>query len=207
MQPRTEERISSRPGRRLTDFLPPATTTTQETEPEETEPEEIEPEEPQYNQHGSLSTSHDPEPSATYNRRTTSGPDGPATRTITKRYEVPVSRLGSRALMPVVTPDRAIVKIEKVEDDDLIPAGEEFTPEGAKEVAEAAEEEGAVIPRRPVRRRNTSTPAAASALWAVFAALLIAYFVWWRKEKIEIGYCGVGNTGNICFSLTAVDRL
>ncbi|KAF8455506.1 Man1-Src1p-C-terminal domain-containing protein [Terfezia claveryi] len=181
MQPRTEERISSRPGRRLTDFLP--STTTQETEPEE----------PQYSQYGFLSTSHGPEAPETDNQRNTGRPDEPVARTSTKPFEVSVSRLGSMAPMPVVTPDRPIVKIEKVEDDDLIPAGEEFTPEGAKEIAEA-EEEGAVVPRRSGGRRNTSTPATASALWAVIAALLIAYFVWWRKEKIEIGYCGVGNT-------------
>ena len=181
MQPRAEERISSRPGKRLTDFLPPST-------------QEIEPEEPGYSQHSSVSTSHGLEPSAAYNRRT----GEPVARPSTKRHEVPVPRLGSGAPMPVVTPDRAIVKIEKVEDDDLIPAGEEFTPEGAREVAEAEEEEGTVEPRRPGRRRNTSNPATASALWAVFAALLVAYFVWWRREKIEIGYCGVGNTGNIC---------
>ncbi|KAF8424928.1 Man1-Src1p-C-terminal domain-containing protein [Tirmania nivea] len=182
MQPRTEERISSRPGRRLTDFLTP--TTMQETEPEE----------PKYNQHSSLSTSHDSEPPAIYNHRTTDGPYELVARRATKRYEVPVSQLGSGAPMPSVTPDRAIVKIEKLEDDDLIPAGEEFTPEGAKEVAEAEEEEGAVVLRRSGRRRNASTPATASALWAVLATLLIAYFLWWRKEKIEIGYCGVGNT-------------
>ena len=32
-------------------------------------------------------------------------------------------------------------------------------------------------------------------LWVVIGTLLSAYFVWWRREKVEIGYCGVGNTG------------
>lgn len=86
-----------------------------------------------------------------------------------------------------------MVKIEKTDDDDLIPAGEEFTPEGAQEVAEA-EEEAAIVPRRTRRRRTTATPTA-SMLWVVVGTLLSAYFVWWRKEKIEIGYCGVGYTG------------
>jgi len=180
MQPQTGGRVSSPPGRRLTDFLLP--TTSQETESEESN----------VNYHGSLSSSHDSGALETYNRHTTGGP---ATRPSTKRYEAPASHLGSGAPMPVVNPDMAIVKIEKVDDDDLIPAGEEFTPEGAQEVAEAGEAEGAVVPRKSGRRRSASTPPPASALWTVFATLLIAYFIWWRKEKIEIGYCGVGNTG------------
>lgn len=91
--------------------------------------------------------------------------------------------------------DSPIIKQEKFEDDeDLIPAGEEFTPEGTLEVAEAGQGLGQVAHRRSSRRRGTTAPTT-SMLWAVVGTLLSAYFIWWRKEKIEIGYCGVGNTG------------
>lgn len=91
--------------------------------------------------------------------------------------------------------DSPIIKQEKFEDDeDLIPAGEEFTPEGTLEVAEAGQGLGQVARRRSSRRRGATAPTT-SMLWVVVGTLLSAYFIWWRKEKIEIGYCGVGNTG------------
>lgn len=76
----------------------------------------------------------------------------------------------------------------------MIPTGEEFTPEGALEVAQAEQELGQLAHRRSSRRGGATAPTA-SMLWVVVGTLLSAYFIWWRKEKTEIGYCGVGNTG------------
>ncbi|KAI5797943.1 Man1-Src1p-C-terminal domain-containing protein [Peziza echinospora] len=91
-----------------------------------------------------------------------------------------------------LSPER-VIKKEEIDDeeDDLLQPGEEFTPEGQEEIEEAERESGAVS-RRSNRRK--STPAPASLLWVVLGTILSAYFIWWRKEKIEIGYCSVGKT-------------
>ncbi|KAJ5702075.1 hypothetical protein N7488_009623 [Penicillium malachiteum] len=67
-------------------------------------------------------------------------------------------------------------------------AGEEFTPE-----EQLALETQQYAPLTQVRKRPTkqgSTSVVAS--WLVILAVLGGFGAWWRKEKIEIGYCGLG---------------
>jgi hypothetical protein len=81
-------------------------------------------------------------------------------------------------------------------EDDGIDAGEEFTPEAQLElVRERAKngESGAALlgPRRAKRPRKTSK-VAKTAPWIVILTLLSGYAAWWRKEKLQVGYCGIG---------------
>lgn len=73
---------------------------------------------------------------------------------------------------------------------------EEFTPDAARELAEE-ERNGQVVPSRPsalVRRkkRTPASTAAKTAPWAVLTTVLAALAGWYRQEKINVGYCGVG---------------
>ena len=73
---------------------------------------------------------------------------------------------------------------------------EEFTPDAAQELAEE-ERNGQVVPARSsalVRRKKkqpTSTIAKTAPL-AVLTTVLAALGGWYRQEKINVGYCGVG---------------
>ncbi|KAF3939343.1 hypothetical protein ABW19_dt0205046 [Dactylella cylindrospora] len=82
----------------------------------------------------------------------------------------------------------------KQEDDsalDLQP-GEEFVPEEQLEVE--LEDENANAVNTLARRRNKSASGATSAsiLYALILIGLFGFSAWWRKEKIEVGYCGIG---------------
>lgn len=68
--------------------------------------------------------------------------------------------------------------------------GEDFVPEEAEEVAI---ENATVQPTR--RHRGLAARSRSTSLWAIVTALLVGYFAWWRKQKIEAGFCGVGGFG------------
>ncbi|KAH8427839.1 putative sister chromatid separation protein (Src1) [Aspergillus melleus] len=70
-------------------------------------------------------------------------------------------------------------------------AGEEFTPEEQL----ALEREHADLmypPTTPRRRPQTHGTASTAAPWVVIMVLLCGFAGWWRQEKIEIGFCGIG---------------
>jgi len=79
--------------------------------------------------------------------------------------------------------------------DDGVPATEEFTPEAARELAEA-QKSGQVVSARPSalvrRQKKPMGTVAKTAPWVVILTLLAALGGWYRQEKINIGYCGVG---------------
>ncbi|KAF8250711.1 hypothetical protein K440DRAFT_540887 [Wilcoxina mikolae CBS 423.85] len=75
-----------------------------------------------------------------------------------------------------------LVKAELV--DDMEP-GEEFEPAEAAELAQQP-------PQELVRRRPQAPGTGGNALLALVSIVLFAYAIWWRQEKIEVGYCGVG---------------
>lgn len=98
-----------------------------------------------------------------------------------KTFDVPVARLGG-----------SIVKAEP--DDDGIEVGEEFTPEEQLDLVRTRAANGEVDiygPRKKKRSRKASR-VPRSAPWVVVMTLLAGYATWWRREKIEVGYCGIG---------------
>ncbi|KIX05894.1 uncharacterized protein Z518_03867 [Rhinocladiella mackenziei CBS 650.93] len=95
-------------------------------------------------------------------------------------YSLPVSR---------IAPD---------EREDGVAVTEEFTPDAARELAEE-ERNGQVVPGRTstlVRRKKKkpTSMVAKIAPWAVITTILAALGGWYRQEKINIGYCGVGES-------------
>jgi hypothetical protein len=66
--------------------------------------------------------------------------------------------------------------------------GEEFEPEEAAELAQQP-------PQELARRRPQAHGTGGNAFLALVSIVLFAYAIWWRQEKIEVGYCGVGGLG------------
>jgi hypothetical protein len=83
--------------------------------------------------------------------------------------------------------------------DDIQPT-EEFTPEEQLELVRERAAQGYsgsdLLPSRQStlthRRRQPTSTATKSATWGVLLTLLASIGTWYRKEKIDIGYCGVG---------------
>lgn len=102
-----------------------------------------------------------------------------------KTFEVPLRR----------------IRGSKVEDDQdgEIETGEEFTPEEQLELVRerAANGHRDILPPRKKKRSSKSSSIPKSAPWLVFVTLLSGYALWWRQEKIEVGYCGIGKTSNL----------
>lgn len=82
--------------------------------------------------------------------------------------------------------------VEQLRSRDYIPATEEFTPEAAQEVAA----EDRLVPRRTQalvrRKKKQSSPIAKNLSLGALAGVLAALAGWYRQEKVNIGYCGVG---------------
>ena len=96
-------------------------------------------------------------------------------------FEVPVSKLRR---MKSETPE----EIEEESEEESSEPGEEFTPE------EQLALDGEVMAskhRRAIIRRDPNAQSGYGA-WIVILTLFGAFAAWWRQEKIEIGYCGVG---------------
>lgn len=86
------------------------------------------------------------------------------------------------------------VKEEDVSEDDVSQEeeeeyGEEFTPEEQLALEAEAEAERA---RAVIEKPRQASHASRAAPWVVILALLMGFGIWWRQEKIEIGFCGVG---------------
>lgn len=73
-------------------------------------------------------------------------------------------------------------------DEDDLSAGEEFTPE--EQLAMESEQYAPAIRTRKAPQKQGSTSVLAS--WLVILLVLGGFGAWWRKEKVEIGYCGLG---------------
>ncbi|KAL2827182.1 Man1-Src1p-C-terminal domain-containing protein [Aspergillus cavernicola] len=77
------------------------------------------------------------------------------------------------------------------EDESNPSAGEEFTPEEQL----ALEHEQADLmypPRTPHRRQKKQGPVTRSIPWLIILSLFTSFGAWWRNEKLEIGFCGIG---------------
>ncbi|EWC46482.1 hypothetical protein DRE_04205 [Drechslerella stenobrocha 248] len=96
--------------------------------------------------------------------------------------------------------ERRIFKTEeddyiKQEDDSHISLepGEEFTPDEQLEVE--LEDENANAVAKIARRRSKSSNVGAASIRFIYTlafVAIVAYGTWWRKEKLEVGYCGIG---------------
>ncbi|KAL2870954.1 putative sister chromatid separation protein (Src1) [Aspergillus lucknowensis] len=70
-------------------------------------------------------------------------------------------------------------------------AGEEFTPD--EQLALEREQADLMYPPRPPRKRQQKQgPITRSIPWLIIFSLFAGFGAWWRKEKIEIGFCGIG---------------
>ena len=81
---------------------------------------------------------------------------------------------------------------------DGVDATEEFTPEEAQEIlrdrgesGQLIRKKGGALVRRP-KKKQAAGKVAKTAPWAIITALLGAVGGWYRNEKVNIGYCGVG---------------
>src|SRR5690606_24689987 len=86
-------------------------------------------------------------------------------------------------------PKLATIKSEE-EEDELMP-GEEFAPDEQLELESEMGADGSVERRRR-QQQQQQQGGGTIASWIVIFTLLGAFAAWWRQEKIEIGYCGVG---------------
>jgi hypothetical protein len=75
----------------------------------------------------------------------------------------------------------------KTEEDEILP-GEEFAPDQQEELEGEMGTDG--YEQAVVRQQQHGSGSIAS--WIVIFTLLGAFAAWWRQEKVEIGYCGVG---------------
>lgn len=101
-----------------------------------------------------------------------------------KTFEVPMTKLR----------DRNIKREPEPQADETIEAGEEFTAEEQLELVRerAANGEVDIFPPRRTQQAKRSSGISKSAPWIVLTTILTGYAAWWRKEKLEVGYCGVG---------------
>ncbi|KAL8930484.1 MAG: hypothetical protein Q9208_000668 [Pyrenodesmia sp. 3 TL-2023] len=106
----------------------------------------------------------------------------PSSRT----FEVPLARIKQ--------------EMEQDEHDSGLEPGEDFTPEEQLELYKDRAANGGldVLPARKTKRLRKSggSPVLRSAPWAVLTALLAGYALWFRREKLEVGYCGLGKTSD-----------
>lgn len=70
-------------------------------------------------------------------------------------------------------------------------AGEEFTPEEQLALEYEQADRMYAVPQANRRARKQSK-ASKAAPWVVILSLLGGFAGWWRKEKVEIGFCGIG---------------
>ncbi|KAL9021434.1 MAG: hypothetical protein Q9185_001331 [Variospora sp. 1 TL-2023] len=103
-----------------------------------------------------------------------------------KTFEMPLTRIKK--------------EMELGESDSEVEAGEDFTPEAQLEMYEDRAANGGldVLPARKNKklRKSGGSSLMRSAPWAVLTALLSGYALWFRREKLEVGYCGLGKTSD-----------
>lgn len=79
---------------------------------------------------------------------------------------------------------------DEEEEDDEVAAGEEFTPD--EQLALEREHSDKLYPPNVQRQPRKQSTASKVLSWFVIVSLLGSFGAWWRKEKIEIGFCGIG---------------
>ncbi|KAL8799755.1 MAG: hypothetical protein Q9182_005661 [Xanthomendoza sp. 2 TL-2023] len=92
---------------------------------------------------------------------------------------------------------------------DEVEAGEDFTPEEQLELIKDRAANGE-LDTHPARKRKLASSSGggaipSSALWMVCFTLVSGYAFWFRKEKIEVGFCGIGKTSDSIAGLQIPD--
>ena len=76
---------------------------------------------------------------------------------------------------------------------DDIPTTEEFTPDATREL----QENGQLLPKRSQglvrRKKKPASTATKSVPAAILTAVVMGIAAWYRQEKVDVGYCGVGH--------------
>ena len=132
-------------------------------------------------------------PSASDRRKSASRSRKSLTSSTTKRRQTksPSDSPPSRS-----TVSFPVSRITSAEAEDGVVTTEEFTPDAAQELAEE-ERNGQLVPGRSstlVRRKKKkqSGPVAKSAPLVILTTVLGTIGAWYRQEKVNVGYCGVG---------------
>ena len=97
-----------------------------------------------------------------------------------KTFEIPIASLKRSSI--------------KDESDDVVEAGEDFTPEEQLELVRERAAQGKrdiLPPRRKRKQSQNSGTIPRSAPWVVLLGLLVGLAIWWRLEKLAVGYCGI----------------
>lgn len=87
-----------------------------------------------------------------------------------------------------LAPTKEETEEESEEDGSELEAGEEFTPE--EQLALESEQFAPLVKAQKRSKKQGSASLVVS--WFVILMVLGGFGAWWRKEKIEIGYCGLG---------------
>ena len=83
--------------------------------------------------------------------------------------------------------------ITPVSDTDGLEPSEEFTPDAQLELEqEQAFKGGGTSVAKRLRPNQKQDSRLATPLWVFFTAILAALALWYRQEKIAVGYCGLG---------------
>ncbi|KAJ5387615.1 hypothetical protein N7509_010156 [Penicillium cosmopolitanum] len=94
----------------------------------------------------------------------------------------------SRLQPPQEEPEESEEEEEEEYEENEVGISEEFTPE--EQLAMETEQYAPLTQVRKRKQKQGSTSIIAS--WLVILSILGSFGAWWRKEKIEIGFCGLG---------------
>jgi hypothetical protein len=78
---------------------------------------------------------------------------------------------------------------ESEDEESEMSAGEEFTPDEQLAMSMEYDQYSPQVQRRRPQKQGTLSRLAP---WVVILSLVGSFGTWWRKEKLEIGYCGLG---------------
>ncbi|PWY78199.1 sister chromatid separation protein [Aspergillus heteromorphus CBS 117.55] len=87
------------------------------------------------------------------------------------------------------TPQKEPESENEEDDQSELSAGEEFTPD---EQLALEREHADLMYGAPTRRPQKQGSASRAAPWIIILVLFAGFGLWWRKEKVEIGFCGIG---------------
>lgn len=93
-----------------------------------------------------------------------------------------------------VVPSRSTFDVDapiKPDYEDPVSPGEEFTPEERQELVKAEQAGERAVARRP-KRKSPKSGVAKVAPYTILLAMLGGVATVWRQEKLQVGYCGVG---------------